>query len=463
MAPPPPSLYSQSRFTWLIRACLLVCVGAHHKQATGEPRASGPIGERTASERPAQPSSAGQPPRSSATRQTAEQPVAATPVQPVLGAGEADYAVDNQTGDPAGVVDGAIEPPQTELSDAPYEVLFERARQALIDNRDEEALEQFEALSRVAPTPADRRIADEFASLARDRITLREQAALKPEIRTTDELSVLYTTAFTYGVGTSTWFALQVKPSSFPTALLPFVAITAASIGGVAIADGYRPFRLGVPMSISAGAILGTMEGVWISAYQSAVAERRDTDKWGAPTVATALWAGASAGGLIGGIVGALRQPTPGQVSFTTSGALWGGILSSLLAAASESQTEYRAERAFALGGLGYNAGLIAAFIASPHQMPSVARVRLVDLGGLAGGLLGAGGYVLMAGDEPSPRATMGAASIGALIGLGLSWWATDGMPEQRYPQAEVSPLSRVRPAVVPVRQGAIGVLELTL
>jgi hypothetical protein len=404
MAPPHPILRFQQRFLWMVRACALVLVCAHHRQASGE------------------------------LAQPVAQPLGQAGGQASLGADGSDY-----------------------------EVEFDRARQALIENRDEEALEQFEALSRIAPTTADRRIADEFASLARDRIIQRENAALTPDKRTTDELSVLYTTAFTYGVGTSTWFVLQAKPSSFPTALLPFVAITAASVGGVAIADGYRPFRLGVPMAISAGTLLGTMEGIWLSAYQAAVAERRDTDKWGAPTVATALWAGASAGGIIGGIVGMLRQPTPGQVSFTTSGALWGGIVSSLLAGASESQTDYRAERAFAFGGVGYNVGLLAAFIASPHQMPSVARVRLVDLGGLAGGLLGAGGYALVAGEDPSPRATMGAASIGALIGLGLSWWATDGMPEQRYPQAEASPLSRIRPTVVPVRQGAVGVLELTL
>lgn len=362
---------------------------------------------------------------------------------------------------------GAPPPPLQRSTPVPDEVTyrrrFELARDALIDNRDEEALEQFEALLAVAPTPGDRRIAEEFATLARERVAMKERDVPSPHIRTTDELSVLYTTAFTYGVGTSAWFALQVKPGNFATAILPFVAITAASVGSVALVDGYQPFRLGVPMSISAGTILGTMEGIWLAAYQQAVADRRDTSKWGAPTVATVVWAGATAGGVLGGILGAVREPTPGQVSFTTSGAFWGGIVGSLMAGASESQTTYRPERAFAVGALGYNAGLVAALLVSPHQLPSVARVRLVDLGGLAGGLLGAGGYLLVADDASSPRAALGAAAGGALVGLGLSWWATSGMPEQRHPHSEETLLSRLRPSLVPVRQGAVGVIELTL
>ncbi len=344
-----------------------------------------------------------------------------------------------------------------------YRARFARARAALIDNRDEEALAAFEILAEDAPTAEERRVAEEFANLARERVAARQRELPPPHVRTTDELSVLYTTAFTYGFGTSAWLALQVKPSNFAAAVLPFVAITGAAVGGVALVDSYSPFRLGVPQSISAGTILGTLEGVWLVGYQHAVASRRDEDQWGSPTVATFLWAGATLGGVAGGLIGAAREPTPGQVSYTTSGGLWGGIAGALIAGAAESQTSYRAERAYAIGALGYNAALLAALATSPQLAPSVARVRLVDLGGLAGGLLGAGGYLLIADDAASSRAAMGAAAGGALLGLGFSWWATSGMPEEPHPPAEQPLLSRLRPTVVPVRQGAVGVLELTL
>jgi hypothetical protein len=352
---------------------------------------------------------------------------------------------------------------QSQDADVEYRKRFEQARQALIENRDSEALAAFEDLAKDAATAEDRRVAEEFANLARERVSVREHELPPPHIRTTDELSVLYTTAFTYGFGTSAWLALQVKPSNFAAAVLPFVAITGAAVGGVALVDSYSPFRLGVPQSISAGTILGTLEGVWLAGYQHAVASRRDEDSWRSPTVATVLWAGATLGGVAGGLLGAVREPTPGQVSYTTSGGLWGGIAGALIAGAAESRASYRGERAYAVGALGYNVALIAALATSPQLAPSVARVRLVDLGGLAGGLLGAGGYLLVADEGANSRAAMGSAAGGALLGLGLSWWATSGMPEEPHPHAEQTLLSRVRPTVVPVRQGAVGVLELTL
>lgn len=365
---------------------------------------------------------------------------------------------------PSGAASSNAAPSGRSASDAEvaYRKQFEQARAALIENRDQEALAAFEQLGRDAKNAEDRRVAEEFATLARERVSARRRELPPPHLRTTDELSVLYTTAFTYGFGTSAWLALQVKPSNFAAAILPFIAITGAAVGGVALVDDYSPFRLGVPQSISAGTILGTLEGVWLVGYQHAVATRRGRDHWRAPTVSTFLWAGATLGGVAGGLLGAVREPTPGQVSFTTSGGLWGGILGSLVAGASESQTSYRSERAFAVGALGYNAALIAALAISPQLAPSVARVRLVDLGGLAGTLLGAGGY-LLADDAANPRAAMGAAAGGALLGLGLSWWATAGMPEEPHPLADESLLSRLRPSVIPVRQGAVGVLELTL
>lgn len=360
-------------------------------------------------------------------------------------------------------VSGTNERMPARVPDSAYRERFELARAALIDNRDQEALTAFEQLALDAPNAEDRRVAEEFASLARERVSARQRDLPPPHLRTTDELSVLYTTAFTYGFGTSAWLALQVKPSNFAAAVLPFVAITGAAVGGVALIDNYSPFRLGVPHSISAGTLLGALEGVWLTGYQNAVASRRDEESWRSPTVATVLWAGATLGGVAGGLLGSVREPTPGQVSYTTSAALWGGAAGALLAGATESRTSYRAERAYAVGALGYNVALLAALATSPQHAPSVARIRLVDLGGLAGGLLGAGAYLLVADEDSSSRAAMGASAAGALVGLGLSWWATAGMPDEPHPLVEQTLLSRLRPTVVPVRQGAVGIVELTL
>lgn len=349
-------------------------------------------------------------------------------------------------------------------SEAEHQSMFRagmvNAKAAFIAGRDEEALHMFEAMIPMAPTAEERRVAEEFAAVVRERIGEYQRRVAPPHVRTLDELSVLYTTAFAYGFGTSAWLALQVKPESFAAAVVPFVLITGASVGGVAIADNYRPFRLGVPQAISAGIYLGALEGVAITGYQHSVATRKkSTVRLGAATMSTILWSGATLGGVIGGTLGALREPTPGQVSLTSSGGLWGGLLAAFAGAAGESRSDYRAEKSFAVGAIGYNVGLIAALLTSPSLAPSVARVRLVDLGGLAGGLVGAGSYLLIADSSANPQASFGISAAGAALGLGLAWWATSDMPEQHYPKP-IAAVSRLRPAIVPVKAGAVGVLE---
>src|SRR5690606_27348687 len=151
---------------------------------------------------------------------------------------------------------------------------FATARSALLAERDEEAAQQFDELARKAPTAEDRRVAEEFADLARERLRAERLKAPAPHLRNADEMSVLHTTAFTYGFGTSAWVALQLEPQTFAAAVLPFVAITAAAVGGVAVIDQHRLFRLGVPQAISSGTSISFIEGLWLVGYQGAVDSR---------------------------------------------------------------------------------------------------------------------------------------------------------------------------------------------
>jgi hypothetical protein len=322
---------------------------------------------------------------------------------------------------------------------------YERAQAALLAERDQEAALLFERLIYSARTTEDRRVAEEFTKLARARVARERLRREAPHLRTTDELSILYTTAFIYGFGSSGWLALQIKPQTFPGAVLPFIGITTATVGGVAIADNYRPFRLGVPQAIAAGMYLGLGEGIWLIGYQHSRATRRDDGShWKSETVSTLLWTSATVGAATGGIVGGLREPKPGEASLTTSAALWSGLFGSFLGPALQPDEERAGETGFITGGIGYNLGLLAGWIAAQRVSPSIARVRFVDLGGLAGGLLGAGGYLLAAGDDAEPRSGLLAAALGLGSGLGLAWWATDGV------DAEVGGASATRQAWAP-------------
>jgi len=251
----------------------------------------------------------------------------------------------------------------------------------------------------------------------------------------------------------------MTEPKNLGGAVLPFAVLTTASVGGVALADGYRPFRRGVPQSIASGVYLGFGEGIWLVGIQHAGAARRDDgSSWDGKRVASALWGGASLGAIGGGVVGSIRQPTPGRVSFTLSASLWGGLVSSFAATALSPDEQRRTEHAFMAGLVGYNVGLASGLIFAPSIAPSVARVRFVDLGGIGGGLIGAGMYTLAAGEGERSRASFGASSLGAALGLGLSWWATSGMPSD--PPAQQGHALTLLPSLVRTRDGWLAMVS---
>ncbi|MDX2055661.1 MAG: hypothetical protein SFV15_24880 [Polyangiaceae bacterium] len=335
---------------------------------------------------------------------------------------------------------------------------YQQARDDIGAARYAEALRTLQAIQDSAPTPAERLLAHELGFIAQERLEHEErESAEPPDIRTADEMSVLYATSFLYGLGTSSWVTLQLKPKTVSAAFLPFAVLTTAAVGGVTVADGYRPLRRGVPQSIAAGLYLGLGEGIWVVGYQQAVAKRRPSVKrWQAERVSTVLWAGSTLFGFGGGVVGGLRQPTPGRVSYTSSTTVWGGILAGFGASALSTDRSRRAENSMLSAGVGYNLGLLGGLLTSPMVSPSVARVRLVDLGGIGGGLLGAGVYAL-ADEKAQTPSLLGAMAISSGIGLLGTAWATSDMPKVLAPgtsAASASPQSTLQPAITPLKGG---------
>lgn len=336
---------------------------------------------------------------------------------------------------------------------AAWHARYEQAKSALVHGRAAEAAKEFEALVEDAPTPADERLASELLSVARA-AKVHEKPAPSPNVRSSDELTVLYATAFAYGLGTSAWVVLLTEPENLAGAVLPFAGLTTSAVAGVAVVDGYRPFRRGVPHSIAAGLFLGFGEGVWIVGYQHAGATRRDDDShWQSKEVSTALWASASLGGITGGLVGAWREPTPGRVSFTTSAGVWAGLIGGFSAAALQPNDDRRGETAFLVGGGTYNLGIVGGVIFAPLIAPSVARVRFADLGAVGGGLLGAGVYAIAAESSATPRGGLGFAALGTATGLGVTWALTEGMPSD--PPSKPA-RAAIRPFALPTSGGVM-------
>jgi hypothetical protein len=316
------------------------------------------------------------------------------------------------------------------LAQADWQARFAQARGQLVADDACAAALQLAEIERAAPSDVDRARAAELASFARARCALRA-ASDQPALRTSDELTVLYTVAVMYGLGTGAWISLQLRPENFGSALLPFVITTPATVAAVALADNYRPLRHGIPHAIAAGLYLGLGEGIWLAGYQYASAQNHGDKRWSAERVSSVLWMATSVGAVAGGLIGAWRRPTPGRVSFTASTAIWGGLLSAFGASALVSDREERSQSAFLVGSMGYNAGLVAGLLFGPSVAPSVMRVRLTDLGGLFGGLAFLGGYAMLS-NQRDTRMMLGAAAIGSGLGLGITWWATSSMPADR-------------------------------
>lgn len=351
----------------------------------------------------------------------------------------------------------SVEPKST------WKELYVRARADLVEGRYQRAERQLVELAKVAPTPAEAALALDLADLARAS-QARVARTAGPHVRTTDELSVLYSSAFVYGLGTSAWIALETKPQNLAGAALPFILLTTASVGGVVVADNYRPFRRGVPHSIATGLYLGFGEGLMLVGYERSASDRRGEPAWQQETVARVLWTGATLGGLGGAALGGLREPTPGRVSYVGSTSLWTGLVAGFAGAAIQPEDERRGETAFAAAAVGYNLGLASGIWVAPRIAPSVARVRFIDLGGIGGGLLGASGYALAVGDTSNPRAGLAATGIGMAGGIVLASWLTATMPKDTPASTKTPPSAALvmplfRPTAGGFVFGAIGEL----
>jgi hypothetical protein len=330
------------------------------------------------------------------------------------------------------------------------------ARKELVAGNYDEADLAFQELSRSATSEADRDRALEMSKLAAalsERTKLALYGAPGRPRATKGEMWLLYASSFLYGVGTGAWYLLQAEPEEALTATLPFAGLTGAPVLAVALVDNYRPFRRGVPQGISAGLYMGLGQGLWVSAYQHARAKRVGGTPWDGAEIASALWGGATLGGVLGGAITTGIDTTPGRVSFVASTTLWAGILSRFGAGVVIPDGPRRSETALLVGGIGYNLGFAGGALLSGVAAPSINRVRIVDLSGLAGGLAAGGLYIAIA-RSPDQRVAFGLTGGGALAGLTAGWLLTSSMTEAGAPKSAKP--STWQPTVTPTPGGGM-------
>jgi hypothetical protein len=104
---------------------------------------------------------------------------------------------------------------------------------------------------------------------------------------------------------------------------------------------------------------------------------------------------------------------------------------------------------------VGLNVGAIGVVLAAGPVSPSIARVRFLDLGGIAGGLVGRGLYLAAGSNALNGQAFAWATAIGVGAGLGIAWAATSGVAPDRLDDHE-SKMAGVQfsPTLIPAKGG---------
>lgn len=351
-----------------------------------------------------------------------------------------------------------------------WKLAYEAARAKLATGDFAGAAVKFAELERTAVNRVDRAIAHEQATLATDWalrglafVPQRElgetpASAKAVDKRTTDELVSLYTSAVLYGIGTGAWVGTLAEPKTPAAAILPTFALTGGAVGTVIGLDSGRGLRYGVAQSIVTGMNVGFGQGLVWSLWLAAQEDRAPSSK----LVTSLIWSGATAGAILGGALGHGLGTTPGRSSWVGSTALWSGAVVGLGAGAFGGHGEASTRLGLAAAGIGTTVGTVVGLVTAGDVSPSIARVRFLDLGGILGGLLGAGLYIAAANESADGNATAGVAALGVAAGLVGAWALTSSMPGDKpnrpgdRPRATPAVLDRLKPMLMPASGGAM-------
>jgi hypothetical protein len=354
--------------------------------------------------------------------------------------------------------------PATAAGAEAWERGYQEARHELVMGRFATCARLFANLMDSSPDDIRRARAAEAASLCRTwadggfDLVLRSQlpGGGGEDRRTLDELAVLYTTSVLYGIGSGVALATWTEPSSPAGAILPALGFAGAAAGAVALLDHFGRFRYGVPQSAASGLLIGLEEGMaWTMWNQGRVTF---AEEWETSTIAGLWWAGATAGALAGGVLGSVYGTTPGRASLMGSGALWGGLIAGLSSAALTSRDGTQDDNGWLAAALALNVGALGGAYLGAEVSPSIARVRFIDLGGLAGALTLGGLYWALGGRDTEERAVMTAVATGSAAGLATAWYFTRNMaPDHPRNGPRDAALRSMVPMVAPAPGGALG------
>jgi hypothetical protein len=351
---------------------------------------------------------------------------------------------------------------------------FAEARQALLDGEWDRAASELDALAASAPTAEDVRAARELASLARywkardlafvPRQSLGESSLSSKAVgrRTIDELVTLYATGAAYGAGVGLSLASLLDAKDVAAFIVPAIVGAGTGIGGVALVDTFGRLRYGQAQAVASGTLLGLGEALlvdfWHLAWEQQSCAGCARQKWDGKAYVGIGLAMTTAGAALGGVFGTLLPMTPGRASWVSSMGIWTGALVACVSGAIAADSIKQDVLIPTM--VGYNLGIAGGIFTAGLVSPSIARVRLLDLGGIVGGLSAMGLYFAAVNNGTADaNAALGVTGLGIAAGLTTSWLLTMRMtpdrPNAAGDQAQKKSSWDVHPMLGPLPGGA--------
>lgn len=361
---------------------------------------------------------------------------------------------------PAAPAAEAAPPAPADAGDPAWPQRYAGARASLLAGHFAECQAWFSQLAATAPNAIDRALAQTQGELCarwlREGWVLQRHTDGEPSTsasrdrRTIDELAILYGNAVAYGVLSGVALAAFTEPGTAAGGILPALALAGGAAGLVYAIDAKVGLRYGSAQAISSGLYIGLEEGLAWTLWNQARSDR--ADEWSDKALAAVLWGTATVGAVAGGVLGQTVGTTPGQASFMGSAALWSGTVAGLTVGALTGLDEDVDEYALLAGALALNAGAVGGALLAPNVSPSIARVRFLDLGAVAGALVAGGLYIAVADSDSTAGAAAGTVAAGITGGLAAAWWLTSGMqPDRPAFRGEASAWSSARLSLQPV------------
>lgn len=366
---------------------------------------------------------------------------------------------------------------------------FVRAKAELLAGNLAEARDSLQTLSAEAVTTEGLLLATELFDVAsgwtqqgmvlvpRRQYETSDLASKAVNTRSTGEIAQLYIAATAYGLGTGAYLDVVLDVEGEEVVWMPLIG-GALAAGGVFWLDAADSFAYGVPQSISTGLLIGLEEGILWASYWDATKRNSGTPRvfdppaerdpeYGYPEngyqeeyesglsdaeFASVVWGSATAGALVGGLVGSSAPTTPGRSAYVGSLGTWSGVLGLLLPGAASEDAEDTA--ILLTGGVLLNAGVVAGLLTAGDVSPSEGRVRFADLGAIAGGVgMGLLGVGLHEVHGDSMQAVLWMAAAGVAGGYGLSWYLTRNM-EKDVPFGDGAAIHSMHVGVAPAPGG---------